>query len=809
MKADGLPPNDPAAEEAVLAALLLDEGAYSRVLPIIKPGDFFREQNGWIYEACAAICERAEPPTIPGVAHELERAGRLDAAGGEPYLAEIVSKYFTAVGVEAHARIVARDAYYRNLISAASQVAQVAYEGGADAARVYAHTSSLVAGLRPPETSDIFVQAGGAYVEPPTGPAWGVPVLDTFTGGIVGGELLIIGGHTSEGKALAADEVVPTPSGWAMMADLVVGDRVFGRDGSQTSIVGVRRWQNRPVYRVTFSDGTTVRADGEHEWMTWRWSKGKRIWRKRTTAALAATVRPQRRPWCGVPAHDPISTPAAELQVDPYVLGVWLGDGNTAGAQITISSPEITDELVRRGLDIEYSGDRYRHNVRGLMVPLRNIGVLGNKHIPSEYLRGSARQRLALLRGLMDTDGTADKNGRLSFANTNRRIIDGVVELVRSLGWRANVSSRQGKYRMEDGTIRETAICFTVHFTADVPVFYVARKVERQTFTPSHMPMINSVERIEDADTVCIEVDAPDHLFLAGRGMVPTHNSMMAAQIARSAAARGIHTAVLSFEMKKDKYDLRMMSAMVGVRVWPRPAHADAAALDAAGREIATWPLVISEQPKLTLAGIEAACRRRHAEHGLDLVIVDYLQLIQLPPGKESEATKIGLVTTGLKALARELDCQVVLISQFNRAHAGELRTREGIKQHCLITEKKYPVPYVEGLKGSSSVEQDADAILVVQKHWDCDPEPDGRKHMEVILLKNRNGPTGSCFALEDFSRCRFDWLTQEEIAHVARGDVKLYRALMRDQGYYTERDNYPAPQEPEQDANAAFWEGQ
>ncbi|MCA9826714.1 MAG: hypothetical protein KC479_15170, partial [Dehalococcoidia bacterium] len=144
----GLPPHDVSAEEAVIAALLLDDDAYARVLPIVKPEDFFREQNGWIYEACLSVAERGEEVTIPTVAHELDRAGHLDEAGGEPYLVEVAGKYFTAVGVETHARIVARDALYRRLIQAAGQIASIAYEGGPDVKSVLSQAEGLLLGLR-------------------------------------------------------------------------------------------------------------------------------------------------------------------------------------------------------------------------------------------------------------------------------------------------------------------------------------------------------------------------------------------------------------------------------------------------------------------------------------------------------------------------------------------------------------------------------------------------------------------------------------------------------------------------------------
>ena len=211
--ATGLPPHDTAAEEAVLAALLLDEDAYPRVLPILDPGDFFREQNGWVYEACLALADRGEAVTIPTVAHELDRAGRLDGAGGEPYLAEIAGKYFTAVGVEAHARIVARDSLYRRLIAAAGQIAQIAYEGGPDVGAVITTAEGLLLGIRSAEAAgdfrrlrellDEFLEAPseedeGALVE---GVRSGFMDLDArLSGGFHRGDLIILAARTGVGK---------------------------------------------------------------------------------------------------------------------------------------------------------------------------------------------------------------------------------------------------------------------------------------------------------------------------------------------------------------------------------------------------------------------------------------------------------------------------------------------------------------------------------------------------------------------------------------------------------------------------------
>jgi replicative DNA helicase len=208
----GLPPHDVNAEEAVIAALLLDEDTYARVLPIVQPEDFFREQNAWCYEACLALGERGESITIPTVAHELERMARLDAAGGEPYLVEIAGKYFTALGVEAHARIIARDALYRRLISAAQQIAQLAQAGGPDVSRALSTAEALLLGLRTSEAAGDFKRLRellDEFLEQPADAEEaamaesvrsGFMDLDALLGGFKRGDLVILAARTGVGK---------------------------------------------------------------------------------------------------------------------------------------------------------------------------------------------------------------------------------------------------------------------------------------------------------------------------------------------------------------------------------------------------------------------------------------------------------------------------------------------------------------------------------------------------------------------------------------------------------------------------------
>ena len=127
-----LPPHDIQAEESVIASLMIDSDAVLRIGAILQPSDFFREANAWTFDACMALWQRDESINQVTVAHELDRRGRLEDAGGLTFLSELILNLPTPVGVEHYAQIVKRDSVYRQMISSAMTIAQIAYQGGAD-----------------------------------------------------------------------------------------------------------------------------------------------------------------------------------------------------------------------------------------------------------------------------------------------------------------------------------------------------------------------------------------------------------------------------------------------------------------------------------------------------------------------------------------------------------------------------------------------------------------------------------------------------------------------------------------------------
>lgn len=368
---------------------------------------------------------------------------------------------------------------------------------------------------------------------------------------------LLATGLSNQGKALALDTPIPTPSGWTTMDALKVGDQVFGMDGKPCNVIAAHEvMYDHQCYEVEFNDGTIIVADAEHLWYTEtaisRRSERSQNGRSgplaprgtdqqskrerhsvKTTEQIAATVRHQTATRDeanhSIPVAAPLGLPPRDLPIDPYTLGIWLGDGCNASGRITLNrldSPEIIARLEDGGHPIP-SDDR--PGCIGYLVPnltkrLRILRVLRNKHIPTEYLRASEAQRRALLAGLMDSDGTIDATGSAEFAVCTKALADGAAELIQSLGYRV----RRCEQRV-NGRTEETSTSFRTAFTPSEPVFHLRRKNARvqvgERRPKSARRYIVAVRPVESVPVRCIGVDSQDHLFLASEAFIATHNT--------------------------------------------------------------------------------------------------------------------------------------------------------------------------------------------------------------------------------------------------------------------------------------------
>jgi hypothetical protein len=345
-------------------------------------------------------------------------------------------------------------------------------------------------------------------------------------------------------KALALDTPVPTPSGWSTMGDLQVADEVFDAFGEPTRVVAKSPVQHVRTYRVTFSDGAALVACGDHEWVVDRRTPSGTYVpeRLRTKDMLGGLVDPYGARRFRVRNARPLTLPDHDLPLDPYVLGAWLGDGNSDDGRMTGLDREVFARIETAGYEIRQLRSTKQVNVAGLRTDLRLLGVLKNKHIPAAYLRASEKQRWALLQGLMDTDGYADeRQGKCEFTTTRPALRDGVRELLYSLGIRhicySGLATLYG---------RVTGPKWRVSFAArsDMPVFHLERKQARLQPPRGHAQFEH--RRVVDitvdptVPTQCIQVASPSRTFLAGREMIPTGNSGKAPYTAAQICLQGV-----------------------------------------------------------------------------------------------------------------------------------------------------------------------------------------------------------------------------------------------------------------------------
>lgn len=380
-------------------------------------------------------------------------------------------------------------------------------------------------------------------------------------------ERLLVAGNQL-GKGHPVDEPVLTPTGWVPIGDLEVGDEVITSDGTATQVTGVFRRGELPVIEVEFCYGQRVRVDPEHMWRVQtpatRFTTsskstpkigGKRPshsvpnarhgeWEVWTTAEMRAkygdTPAPKYR--FATPAVGPCQFASGPVPVAPYVLGALLGDGGlTHGLTITSADAEILGavraEVERFGGSLVHRS-RYDHNAvraAALKDQLKALGVLGHgsatKRVPPQYLWNSPEVRLAVLQGLMDTDGTCEKSGFTSFTSVSKGLVEDVQFLARSFGGKTEIKSRIPTYTyLGEKKVGKRAYTVSIRLP-HVPLFRLERKLSqyvRPVSTSDHNIIVAFRDR-PPAEIVCISVAHPSRLYVTCDFIV-THNTLSASR---------------------------------------------------------------------------------------------------------------------------------------------------------------------------------------------------------------------------------------------------------------------------------------
>jgi len=388
-------------------------------------------------------------------------------------------------------------------------------------------------------------------------------VVEKMSAGIKGRRQPLIFEITN---ALALDTPIATASGWAMMGDIKIGDRLFDERGNPCNATAVTdAMVNHECYRLIFDDGAEIIADAGHLWRTWqKWSFRSRsevlknIPRRegtflprgsfehlgiRTTEYICQTVKYKKFSNHRIELARSLILPEAKLPISPYVLGAWLGDGNSKDSGIVIpqDKEDILGYIRQEGISVgrrrPVRGKKpiglYGLGVTGrgrsdsLHCDLKRLSLLKNKHIPVIYLRASIGQRWNLLQGLMDTDGSISaRSGRCVFTQSRERLAYDVAELITTLGMKCTL--RYSNSTLQDKKFNRWDVFFYPPWN-ELP-FRLKQKLKNHYRRHGKARMsgnrrIVGIESIPSVPVRCLAVDSASRLFLAGRSMIPTHNS--------------------------------------------------------------------------------------------------------------------------------------------------------------------------------------------------------------------------------------------------------------------------------------------
>lgn len=558
-----------------------------------------------------------------------------------------------------------------------------------------------------------------------TGVPYGLDLLDLHTGGLLPGELAVVGARAKTGKAQPLTARVATPTGWTTMGALAVGDFVLGSDGLPQKVTGVFDQGLKEVWEVHTGGGVVIEACAEHLWVVGdKAARGRE--RVITTEEISRSVRlphRQNRPRFTIPMPSPAEyEPQSDSPLDPYLMGLLLGDGGMTGTEVRFTNPELElhQELERRlPPQTHVRQVKQENRCRSVAIvrsggssnvvidSLRDLGLWGcrsvEKFIPDSYKFASVSDRVLLVQGLMDTDGTCGKGGYIEFFSSSLRLAQDFREVVQSLGGTATLFSRPApKYQHGEGN---PAYRVGVRLPGQWPPFLHSTHKRDRLRLVRREPSTNISEVRRTGRFVemrCISVSNSDRLYRT-EGHTLTHNTMFLLHAAAHALRQGYRPMVFTLEMSIKEINTRLAALFSGVS-YDRLSHrrlrdTEKDKLWAALEEYQKLGGISVEAPEegdRTVASLLARAR----QYGADYLIIDQL----------SEMEAVGRTQT-----LKEHHAQVV------KALKREIG-RVGMEIPCLLAaqlRRNDEEITLESFSNATEIEAAADILLGLWRNQD------------------------------------------------------------------------------------------
>jgi replicative DNA helicase len=553
--------------------------------------------------------------------------------------------------------------------------------------------------------SDVFSELDTVLEEDYRHPIpMGITGIDRLLkGGLAKGEIGVILAPTGVGKSLSISEPVLTPKGWTTMGKIKVGDKVIGSDGKEQYVLGVYPQGVRPIYKIEFTDNTFVNCDEEHLWsvntLNMRTAKtrdkqGKGVYKPNygykvvKTSDMMLDIKKRGRYNYRLPVVSPVEFESKEVSIDPYLLGLLLGDGSICdgGVKISTKDDEIFDNISHLEEHCSYN-EYFRTETKSIKSinfktqikkRLEVYNLLNkksnNKFIPKDYLYNSLNVRVSLLQGLMDTDGYVDKKGTLQYTTISKQLSEDIRELVLSLGGTVRINTKIPKYTY-NGEKKEGQLAYTItmSFANEIVPFKLIRKVSRYYRRTKYVEQkyVKSIVYSHDEEAVCIKVSNPDELYVT-RDYVLTHNTTVLTKIANTAFNMGYNVLQIFFEDNPKIIQRKHFTIWTGIEPDKLAEHKDEVLSKVTEiRETMKNKLVLKKMASdtITMNQIKNQVRKMIADGiQIDMVLLDYIDCVLPETTAKDEWKAEGSVMRGFEAMCHELNLAGWTATQGNRS---------------------------------------------------------------------------------------------------------------------------------------------
>jgi replicative DNA helicase len=769
-----------AFERSILSSIIFEPTQYDDLENILKDDDFYLPAHQDIYKAISSLVHRDEPIDEEFIKKELSKKKKFD----EAVMLDILSANPIS-NTTAYVREIKDKSLKRHLLTLTTEIKRVTLEEELPSSEVVDMVEKKLYEItQDSQTSDFRdademtiktmeyiseMKARGNTVL--VGVDTGFEELNKMTTGFGKGDLVILAARPAMGKCLGkGTKVLMFDGSLKNVEEVVVGEELMGDDSTPRKVLSLASGQEM-MYWVRQNKGIDYRVNESHILSLKRSrNEGPHTHGDLLNIEVSEYIAKSDKFKSNYKGYKVgVAFKEREVSIEPYFLGLWLGDGTCSNVSIATEDREVVTYLEayakRLSLQLrvgEQEGKCAMYSITSgqqggsqkddvsLQKMLRSEQLLNHKHIPQNYLVNSTKQRLALLAGLLDSDGYYDEEFNVfEFVQKDEALTKQVKFLVDSLGFRCSLRSKIASIK----SIGYSCEVFRLRIVGDLDSIptKIARKQARPLKAKRDVQHTGiKVEKDIVDDYYGFEIDG-NKLFLL-EDMTVTHNTSFALNIVQNLLDKGKGVAFFSLEMPAEQLMLRLLSIKTSIGLqklrvgdmnddqWSR--------LNAAVEQMQHTKLFVDDHGSLNINQLRSKLRKLKGKHPeIELCVVDYLQIMS-GTGNQDRHLQVSEMSRGLKMLARELEMPIIALSQLNRG----------------VESRNDKRPMLSDIRESGSIEQDADIIMFVyrddvylykeEKEREKAAKAEGKEFVseyvekeeeeaEIIIGKQRNGPTG------------------------------------------------------------------